>query len=128
LIDHLWRQINYCNFMIEGMVSESALMIICTEILVDRGTLPVGEIGKILQELTAVPNFSNKLKEKFGGLKKFLEKYPDSFVISTDHPFNPHVFLKKLLSAEDLEVINRGIVPPQLTAKFKKVLFDFIVS
>ena len=81
----------------------------------------MGEIGKILQEFTAIANFSNKLKEKFSGLKKFLEKYPDQFVISSDHPFNPHVFLKRLLSPEDLDIINRGIVPPQLTAKFKKV-------
>ncbi len=121
-IENLWNQIHYCGLLMEGQVSEPALMIVCREILRDRGTLPVGEIGKLLQELTAISNFSYRLKEKFGGLKKFLEKYTDCFVISTDHPFNPHVFLRKMLTSEDLEVIARGIVPSQLTAKFKKVL------
>ena len=51
----------------------------------------------MLQELTSIANLSNKLKEKVGGLKKFLERYSDEFVISTDHPFNPHVFMRRVL-------------------------------
>lgn len=120
-IDFLWDLIHNCNLLLEGSVTEPALLVICKEILHERGTLPVGEVGKMLQELTSISNLSNKLKEKFGGLKKFLERYPDEFVISTDHPFNPHVFIRRMLSAEDLETISRGFVPAQLTAKFKKV-------
>lgn len=43
---------------------------------------------------------------------------------STDHPFNPHVFLKRTLTSEDVDTIMTGNVPPQLLAKFKKVNFS----
>ena len=54
----------------------------------------VGEIGKLLQEITANSSLSTILKDKFGGLKKFLEWFADDFMVSSDHPFNPHVYLK----------------------------------
>jgi hypothetical protein len=34
------------------------------------------------------------LKERYGGLKKFLQSHPRDFVLGTDHPYNPHVFLR----------------------------------
>jgi hypothetical protein len=103
-------------------VNDTGLSIACKEILLDRGTMPVGEIGKLLQEITCVPNIPTRLKERYGGLKKFLEKFPEDFVVSSDHPFNPHVFLRKLLSPEDIETIGRGLVPAAIMAKFKKVI------
>jgi hypothetical protein len=30
-------------------------------------------------------------------------------VICADHPFNPHVFLRKPLSQADMDLINRGM-------------------
>jgi hypothetical protein len=120
-LDRLWDDILYSSLVLEGKITETALLILTKEILLERGTLPVGEIGKMLQELTALNSLSSKLKEKFGGLKKFLERFSDHFVIGTDHPFNPHVYLRQNLTAEDFEIINRGTVPPQLLAKFKKV-------
>ena len=47
----------------------------------DRGFMPVGEIGKLLQELTMSISFSTILKDKYGGLKKFLEIYPKDFYL-----------------------------------------------
>ena len=44
------------------------------ELCVCQGSLPVGEIGKLLQEATANASLSQTLKDQFGGLKKFLEK------------------------------------------------------
>jgi hypothetical protein len=117
----IWNQLKYCDLILSGQVSESALLALSKEILLERGTLPVGEIGKMLQDVTSTNSLSAKLKEKFGGLKKFLERYPEEFVICTDHPFNPHVFFRKALSPEDLETVMRGVIPQQLTAKFKKV-------
>jgi hypothetical protein len=64
---------------------------------------------------------SQKLKEKFGGLKKFLENFPASFVVSNDHPFNPNVLLRTTLAAEHLEMIDQGIFPSQLLVRPKKV-------
>jgi hypothetical protein len=90
----VWDSIKYCSFLLEAEVSDSALFSLSKEILNDKGPLPVGEIGKLLQEFTANAGLSQTLKDQFGGLKRFLEKFPDDFVISTDHPFNPHVYLK----------------------------------
>lgn len=67
------------------------------------------------------PNLhDDRLREKFGGLKKFLEKFPETFVFSNDHPFNPHVLLRKTLSEENLELIDRGIFPVHLLAKYAR--------
>ena len=63
---------------------ESALRLITIEVLNDKGPLPVGEVGKMLQDLsvsTSNTTISSILKERFGGLKKFLEKYPEDFII-----------------------------------------------
>jgi len=80
-IEKLWEQMYYCNLILEGRVTETALLILTKDILSERGTLPVGEIGKMLQELTSLISLSAKLKEKFGGLKKFLEKYSEHYLI-----------------------------------------------
>jgi len=69
-MSRIWQSILYCNLVIESIVTENALITLSIEILAEKGPLPVGEIGKILAELTSIPNLSMKLKEKFGGLKK----------------------------------------------------------
>ncbi|CAN0577672.1 unnamed protein product, partial [Ectocarpus sp. 12 AP-2014] len=92
--------VKYCCFLLDAEVTDSALLALSKEILSDKGSLPVGEIGKLLQEATANASLSQTLKDQFGGLKKFLEKYPGEFVIAADHPFNPHVYLKSALTAE----------------------------
>lgn len=104
----------------ESVVTDQALQLLAMEILAQKGPLPVGEIGKILAEMTSIPSLSLKLKEKFGGLKKFLEQYPSLFVVSNDHPFNPNVLLRCSLSNEHLELIDKGIFPHQLLIKAKK--------
>ena len=108
--ENIWEQACYMDLILTGNINEPALLILSKEILCDRGTLPVGEIGKVLQELTATTSLSGKLKEKFGGLKKFLEKFPCEFMICTDHPFNPHVFIKKSLSESDMAEVAKGII------------------
>jgi hypothetical protein len=112
--------IAYCNLMVESVVADESLKVLAMEILAQKGPLPVGEIGKILAELTSIPSLSLKLKEKFGGLKKFLEQFPACFVVSNDHPFNPNVLLRSSLSTEHLELIDKGIFPHQLLIKAKK--------
>jgi len=119
-LDTLYEQIRYCNFLLGAEVSESTLQALSKEILTERGPLPVGEIGKMLQEITGISTLSAYLKDKFGGLKKFLENFEDEFVICTDHPFNPHVFLKNTLTHDEYNLIISGIIPPHLTAKANK--------
>lgn len=61
-------------------VTPPALLSLSTEILSERGPIPVGEVGKLLQEATSNGSLSSTLKERFGGLKRFLEAYPQVFV------------------------------------------------
>ena len=89
----------------------------CIDLLLIRGPLPAGEVGKILSEASSVQNLSHRLREKYGGLKKFLERYPELFIFSNDHPFNPHILLRQTISAENLELIDRGIFPLHLLSK-----------
>lgn len=112
--------------MIESAVNNEGLLILTQEILAVKGPLPVGEIGKILAELTSIPNLSVKLKERYGGLKKYLEVYPDIFVISNDHPFNPNVLLRCSLAPEHLEMIEKGNFPHHVVARAKKVRNFFL--
>lgn len=113
-LDKFWEQIRYSSTVSDSLVTEAVLRTLSKDILNERGPLPVGEIGKMLQEITGLSTLSVYLKDKFGGLKKFLEKLPDDFVITNDHPFNPHVFLIQNLSRKDLTVINQGGLPSHL--------------
>jgi len=119
-LETMWEQIRYCNFLLGAQITESTLRTLSKDILQERGPLPVGEIGKMLQEITCISTLSAYLKDKFGGLKKFLENFVDDFVISTDHPFNPHVFLLQTLSSDELKSITQGVIPPHLTTKAGK--------
>jgi hypothetical protein len=90
----LRRAVEYASLLLDSEVTESSLIGLTTEILQSRGGLPVGEIGKLLQEATSRPGISGILKERFGGLKRFLESKPEIFFLDSNHPFNPHVYLR----------------------------------
>jgi len=125
--ENIMQNIQYFDLVLESIVSEYALLTISLEILADKGPLPVGEVGKVLTELSSNPNLSLKLKETFGGLKKFLERYPERFVIVNDHPFNPHVLLRQSLTPQQFDLVNKGILPPQLLNKSKKVSLTLLL-
>src|SRR5690348_11087633 len=108
------QNIHYCSFVADSVITESAILTFCSDLLLVRGPLPAGEVGKILSEASSVQNLSHRLREKYGGLKKLLERYPDMFIFSNDHPFNPHILLRATISKENLELIDRGIFPIHL--------------
>jgi hypothetical protein len=103
-----------------SQISEIMLRNLALEILAAKGPLPVGEIGKMLQEVIKLPSLSSILREYFGGLKKFLEKYSDDFLISNDHPFNPNVYIRGILTPDDLAVIAKGKMPLHFEITYKK--------
>lgn len=79
--------------------------------------LPVGEIGKMLQSKTRNPVISSEIKERFGGLKKFLSGC-EGIVVHDDHPFNPSVSVdgevyNKLKSSGSLYGIQVGVALTQ---------------
>ena len=107
-LEQLKENLRFCSFLLEREITESALKTLSEVVLQERGPMPVGEIGKMLQEATANPALSSTLKESFGGLKKFLEKFPAVFLISQDHPFNPHVYLRSGFSEDEQALIAVG--------------------
>ncbi len=100
--------INSSNFVTDSNVNPSQLVTLAEAVLNEKGPLPVGEVGKMLQEATGNPHLSQVLKERHNGLKKFLEKYSDKFIMSCDHPFNPHVYLRRSYSPDDQRMIENG--------------------
>jgi len=96
------------TFVSDNNVNPSQLVTLAEAVLNEKGPLPVGEVGKMLQEATGNPHLSQVLKERHNGLKKFLEKYSDKFIMSCDHPFNPHVYLRRSYSPDDQRMIENG--------------------
>lgn len=92
----------------ENSINPSQLITLAESVLNEKGPLPVGEVGKTLQEATGNPQLSQILKERHNGLKKFLEKFPDKFIMSCDHPFNPHVYLRRSYSPDEQREIETG--------------------
>jgi len=84
-----------CGAMMEqGEATAEAVALLTRQILLARGPLPVGEIGKLLQESTDNKAFSATLKVRFGGLKRFIERHPFWFTVEASHPFNPLVRMR----------------------------------
>ncbi len=93
-LDELHRRIEYCILLLHEEVTEGGVRSLIYNILQEKGAIPVGEVGKLLQDATSLPHLSKILKEKFGGLKRFLENNSNVFYISKDHPFNPCVYIR----------------------------------
>lgn len=119
--EKLMDYIFYCNFILKSIITEQALLYACIETIDMKGTLPVGEIGKVITVHSNIAQLSLHLKEKFGGLKKFLERFPTFFVFGNDHQYNPHVYLRNKLSPEHQQMIYRGVLPMQIILQYKKV-------
>ena len=60
----LWKNVEYCSLLLTSDITAPALLSLTTEILSQKGPLPVGEIGKLLQESTSNPSLSAALKGK----------------------------------------------------------------
>lgn len=74
-------KIGYGKLLLDGTLIDGSLRLLIRNILYNKGSLPVGEIGKLIQEATTVCNISASLKEKYGGLKKFMEHYKEDFIL-----------------------------------------------
>ena len=73
----------------------------------------------LLQEATSNSGLSSTLKERFGGLKRFIEGYPDIFLVATDHRFNPLVYLCSGLTIEQSTQIKAGV---SLTSNNQRII------
>lgn len=118
VIDNIWQNILYCNLIMDTMCSDSAVVSVCIEDIACHGPRPVQELMKTLTDVTGLPTLSFTLRDKFGGLKQFLDRFPDTFVFSSKTHFNPMVLLRSNLSAEDLAMLESGVCPPHLSNDF----------
>jgi hypothetical protein len=74
-------------------ISESELTAILSKILMEHGKATIGKLGSLLQSYSGNHTLSTHIKDKYGGLKRFCERYSHLFLINQDHPFNPTVAL-----------------------------------
>lgn len=119
-VDHfqLCENLKMARQILGNEVSTTVLVSLTESILSEKGPLPVGEVGKMLQEATANPHLSQTLKDKHNGLKKFLEKFSELFIMSNDHPFNPHVYLRSNFTIQEQRLLEAGNT--EILAAFKK--------
>jgi hypothetical protein len=75
-------------------LSREALGSLIYHILKLTGPVPVGEIGKALQDMTSISTITEVIKTEFKGLKKLIELCPEYFSVGTEHPFNPIVAVR----------------------------------
>ena len=126
-VDKHWQNIMYCNFIIKSVVSESAILTFCIDVLSMIGLMTADDLGKRLNEASKVPQLMVALKDQVGGLKEFLKRFPDVFVFSFEHPYNPHIFLRIVLSPELQAEVENGVLPvkflSQIIAKVRTTYF-----
>lgn len=114
-IDELWNAFHSLQPIHCSEVTEASLLTTIHSILKERRSCIIGELGKAVAERSAaVAKVSSKIKEKFGGLKRFCESHSEVFVVGVDHRFNPTVFLKDTVTAEDMVMIKSGRTPTHL--------------
>lgn len=98
----LRNNLEYVRFIVNSEVTELGLLAFLTQILAENGCLLIGEIGQHLRGTFGKQDWSNILKERFGGLKRFLLKHSELFYVDTDHPLNPHIYLRASINGQPL--------------------------
>jgi hypothetical protein len=80
-------------------VTPAALAAHILRLLAVNGALAVGYVGKSLRDGLVGGTLPSTLKERFGGMKTFLEAVPGVFRLASDHEFNPTVMVAPELLA-----------------------------
>lgn len=73
---------------------QAKLVEIIADLLREHGHLSVANIGTRLHRLVSAFTF-NLIKERYGGLKRFLTQQGGIFEIARDHPFDPTIRLSR---------------------------------
>lgn len=64
----LWQTVHYCNMIHFSMLTEEAVVAFTVDLLIDKGPIAIGEIGKSLSEVAGITNISHRISMKYGGL------------------------------------------------------------
>jgi hypothetical protein len=93
-VAQLQQQLAYVRFLVQFDTSEGGILAFLLQTLRRHRSLLVGELGQQLRSRMSAHAWHALFKARYGGLKRFLERYPDLFLIEHDHPLNPHVSLR----------------------------------
>eukprot|EP01034_Spumella_vulgaris_P023918 gene23918-30197_t len=117
--DELDFSLSYAELVLGGRVSQSVLVQLILQILIQKGQMPVGEIGKNLQAITGCDTLSKRLKEQFSGLKKAIEMSGCARLkVGSEHPFNPIVTLVDVAPEDQVSPAVFSSLPPFAHASF----------
>jgi len=114
-LDQIEVSIQHAELVLGLILHEGPLLKICARLLIENNTMPIGEIGKLLSSLFNTDVIIKKIKESYGGLKKFIElpnltQNKVKIALLSDHPFNPTAQI--IFTEEPIESIyNRSNKP-----------------
>lgn len=83
--------LSYAQTVLWPLITPALLVLLSVQLLAARGPMAVGELGKCLAEATGNGRLPATLKDRFTGLKRFLEAHPAFFALGSEHQFNPTV-------------------------------------
>jgi hypothetical protein len=104
--------------MMDGIVSDSAVLTACIDELTVRSPRSVLDVVKSISEMVgrqAAVTSQLLLNDKAGVMMMMLllEKHPTLFTIANKTNSNPLIFLCSRLSVEELDSLSKGVIPPQ---------------
>ncbi len=86
-IDMLWT-------VMTGRLTVGGIISILYRELRWTGHLSIAQLGKALRTASGWSHLPDKVKDRLGGLKRFITRFPAAFHVGFNHPFNPQVCLR----------------------------------
>ncbi|GAB5360593.1 hypothetical protein AAMO2058_000641000 [Amorphochlora amoebiformis] len=80
-----------------AITHEEIVELACTVLRRYPGGMAIAKLGTLMHKEANNHALPSILKERYGGLKKFLQGQQDKCVMGNDHPYNPHVTLRSNL-------------------------------
>uniref|UniRef100_A0A6V3MD37 Exonuclease domain-containing protein n=1 Tax=Lotharella globosa TaxID=91324 RepID=A0A6V3MD37_9EUKA len=77
-----------------NITHEEIVELACTVLRRYPGGMAIAKLGTLMHKEANNHALPSILKERYGGLKKFLQGQQDKCVMGNDHPYNPHVTLR----------------------------------
>jgi len=74
---------------------EEIVELACTVLRRYPGGMAIAKLGTLMHKEANNHALPSILKERYGGLKKFLQGQQDKCLMGNDHPYNPHVTLRQ---------------------------------
>jgi len=98
-----------------SITHEEIVDLACTVLRRYPGGMAIAKLGTLMHKEANNHALPSILKERYGGLKKFLQGQQDKCVMGHDHPYNPHVTLRpahRTTQNYALQVQGTPVAPP----------------